>query len=69
MNVGCDGRETPGTQEEVEHLNEKQEVLATLMEGKMSMQKVAPEKVSGENFRGVEDLRSIGTCTTQSTSW
>ena len=29
--------------QEVEHLNERQEVLNNLMEGKMTMQKVAPE--------------------------
>ena len=31
-------------EEEIEHLNEKQEVLASLMEGKMNMQKVAEDK-------------------------
>ena len=36
--------------EEIEHLSEKQALLATLMEGKMSMQKVAPGKYQGENL-------------------
>ena len=42
--VECAGECIPGLREQVEHLSENQEVLATLMEGKMSMQKVAPEK-------------------------
>ena len=37
--------------EEVVHLSEKQEVLATLMEGKMSLQKVAPEKFQERVFQ------------------
>ena len=36
-------RECLELKEEIDHLSEKQELLATLMEGKMSMQKVAPE--------------------------
>ena len=37
-------RECLALREEVEHLNEIQEVLTILMEGKMNMQNVAPEK-------------------------
>ena len=38
--------------EEIEHMSEKQELLATLMEGKMRMQKVAPEDFSAsEDFQ------------------
>ena len=42
--------------EAIEQLSEKQELLATLMESKKSLQKVAPEKVSGEDFPGVEGV-------------
>ena len=49
-NVGCAGEGMAGTQGKVEHLSEKQEVLATLMEDKMSMQKVAPEKYQEKIF-------------------
>ena len=57
-------RECLELREEVEHLNEKQEVLVTLMEGKMSVQKVALEKyqvkIRGvEGAGGAEDKRSI----------
>ena len=48
------GRECLELREEFEHLSEKPEVLAALMEGKMSMQ-VSLLKI----FRG-EDKRSIG---------
>ena len=64
-------RECLALREEVEHWSEKQEVLATLMEGKMSMQRVALKKYPGEDLRGVEgvggaeDKRSIGSCTMQ----
>ena len=37
--------------EEVEHLSERQEVLAVLMEGKMNMQKTAPEDFQRQIFQ------------------
>ena len=40
--------------EEVEHLNERQEVLAILTEGKMNMQKVAPEDFQRQTSPGVK---------------
>ena len=51
-------RECLALREEVRHLNEKQEVLATLMEGKMSMQKVALEKrgKNGQNTGSVTKM-------------
>ena len=42
-------------EEELEHLNEKQEVLATLIEGKMSMQKVAPGKYQEKIFEELKE--------------
>ena len=43
--------------EEVEHLNERQEVLAILMEGKMmNMQKVAPEVFQRQIFHELQEL-------------
>ena len=51
-NIGCSGEgECLALGEEVEHLNEKQEVLATLMEVKMSMQKVVLEKYEDKSSR------------------
>ena len=47
--------------EEVEHLNEKQEVLTVLMEGKMSMQKVAPEKYQEKFFEDLKELEEQQT--------
>ena len=47
--------------EEVEHLNEKQEVLAILMEGKMSMQKVALEKYQEKIFEELKELKEPKT--------
>ena len=56
-------RECLELNEAVQNLCEKQELLATLMEGKMSMQKVAlekyQEKIFGES-KEAEDKRSIG---------
>ena len=43
-------RESLALREEVEHQNEKQEVLAFLMEGKMSLQKVALEEFQRQIF-------------------
>ena len=43
--------------EEGEHLNERQEVLAILMEGKMmNMQKVAPEDFQRQIFQELQEL-------------
>ena len=50
---------------EVEHFCEKQKVSAGLMEGKMSVQKVALEDFQRQIFQELEDKRSTGTCTTQ----
>ena len=47
--------------EEVEHLNEKQEVLATPMEGKMRRQKVAPEDFEREIFQELFELEEQKT--------
>ena len=47
--------------EEVEHLNEKQEVLAILMEGKTSMQKIAPEKCQEKIFEKLKELEEQKT--------
>ena len=64
-------RECLALKEKVEHLNGRQEVLATLMEGKMSVQKVDPEDFQRQIFQelkdgGAEDKRSVGTCATES---
>ena len=45
--------------EAVEHLIEKHEVLATLMEGKMNVQKVAPEKYQRNNFQELKELDNV----------
>ena len=47
-------RECLELKEEIEHMSEKQELLATLMEGKMSVQKVAPasEEFQRQIFQG-----------------
>ena len=37
--------------ETIEHLSEKQELLAALVESKMSLQTVAPEKVQEQIFQ------------------
>ena len=63
-------RECLALREEVEQLNEKEEVLAILMEGKMSMQKVAPDKYQEKFFQelkvghcsGAFDNSSFGSC-------
>ena len=47
--------------EEIEHLSEKQELLATLMEGKMSMQKVAPEDFQRQIFLELKELEEQKT--------
>ena len=54
-------RECLAFREEVEHLNEKQEVLTVLMEGKMSMQKVAPEKYQEKIFEELKELEEQQT--------
>ena len=55
-------RECLALREEVEHLNEKQEVLATLMEGgKMSLQKVAPENYHEKIFEELKELEEQKT--------
>ena len=55
--------------EAVEHLTEKQELLAALMEGKMQLQKVAPEKFQ-EIFQEVLELEEQHwTYWDESTSW
>ena len=64
-------RECLDLSEAIEQLSEKQELLATLMEGKMRLQKVAPEEFQRQTFPGVEraggaeDNRSIGAIGTQ----
>ena len=42
--------------EAIELLSEKQELLTTLMEGKMSLQKVAPEKYQEKIFEELQEL-------------
>ena len=54
-------RECLELSEEIEHLSEKQEVLATLMEFKMSMQKVAPEDFQGLIFQELKAVRGSGS--------
>ena len=44
-----------------EHLSEKQEVLAVLMEGKMSLLKVAPEKFHEKIFHDLKELEEQKT--------
>ena len=45
-----------GAPEGLEHLSESQEVLAFLMEGKMNMQKVAPEDFQRQIFQELKEL-------------
>ena len=47
--------------EEVDYLSERQEVLAVLMEGKMSMQKTAPEDFQWQIFQGKQELEGQNT--------
>ena len=47
--------------EEVEHLNERQEVPTILMEGKMNMQKVAPEDFQRQIFQELKELEEQKT--------
>ena len=54
-------RECLELKKEIEHLSEKQELLATLMEGKMSMQKVAPEDVQRQIFQELQELEEQKT--------
>ena len=51
-------RECQELDEAVQNLSEKQELLATLMEGKMRMQKVAPEKYQEKIFDELRSWRS-----------
>ena len=46
---------------EVEHLSERQEVLAVLTEGKMNMQKTAPEDLQRQIFRVFKELEEQKT--------
>ena len=69
-------RECLDLSEAISQLSEKQELLATLMEGKMSLQKVArPWRIPEAGFPGVErvagaeDKRSIGAIWDVSKSW
>ena len=59
-NVDCAGE---GCLElrEIGHLSEKQEVLAALMEGKMGMQKVAPEDFQWQIFQELKELEGPKT--------
>ena len=54
-------RECLELREEIEHLTEKQEVLATLMEGKMSMQRVASEDFQRQIFQELQELEEQKT--------
>ena len=47
-------RECLELREEIDHVSEKQELLVTLMVGKMRMQKVSPEDFQRQIFPGVE---------------
>ena len=54
-------RECLEQREEIEHFTEKQEVLASVMEGKMSMQQVAPEKYQEKIFEELKELEEQKT--------
>ena len=54
-------RECLALREEVEHSSERQELLTILMECKMNMQKVAPEKYQEQNFEGLKELEEQKT--------
>ena len=54
-------RECLALREEVEHSNEKQEVLTVLVEAKMSMQKVAREKYQEKIFEEFKELEEQKT--------
>ena len=54
-------REPLEPREEIEHLIEKQEVLATLMEGKMRMHKVAPDDLQRQIFQEFKELEEQKT--------
>ena len=47
--------------EDVEHLSERQEVLAILMEGNMNMQKAAPEDFQRQIFEELRELEEQKT--------
>ena len=47
--------------EEVEHSNERQEVLTILIEGKMNMQKAAPEDFQEQVFEERKELEEQKT--------
>ena len=47
--------------EEVEHLSERQKVLAILMEGEMNMQKTAPEDFQRQIFQELHELEEQKT--------
>ena len=54
-------RECLELREEIEHLSEKQEVLATLMEGKMGLQKATPEDFQVQIFQELKELEEQKT--------
>ena len=60
-NVGCTGEGSLALREEVDHLNEKQEMFTILMEAKMGMQKVAPEKYQEKIFEELRELEEQET--------
>ena len=60
-NVGCTGEEMPGTHGRSWASNERQEVLTIQMEGKVSMQKVAPEDFQRQIFEDLKELEEQKT--------
>ena len=54
-------RECLALREEVDNLNEKQEVFTILMEGKMNIQKVAPEKYQEKILKALKELEEHKT--------
>ena len=54
-------RECLDLSEAIRQLSEKQELLATLMEGKMSLQKVAPEEFRRQIFQELKELEEQKT--------
>ena len=54
-------RECLDLSEAIEQLSEKQKLLATLMEGKMRLQKVAPEEIQRQIFQVLIELEEQKT--------
>ena len=54
-------RECLELKEEIDHLSETQELLAALMEGNMSMQKLAPEDFQRQIFQELKKLEQQKT--------